>query len=310
MKQYFIGILCSALYMTCAFSCKKDSTVETPTPIPAPTPTPPTSPKLIFKFRFDSTQARLNAFGAPSIIPTGNAAISPVFNKMCAHYIELAPSAYTLLGTGSILYHAPETNIGGSTAIDFSKSIVKGQEEEFFSINLKDIAPGTYQWLRVSLAYQNYDIKYKSGTIYGTGTIASFIGYNTYITNYVIKNQTVAVNANKLQGYWGFETNVNGFLYNTSGQAPAGATTVPNPISATSPIPAGSCVVTGAFISNTGITKPLVISGNETSDIVITVSVSTNKSFEWQDTNPDGYFEPSAGENVVDMGVRGMIPIW
>jgi hypothetical protein len=62
--------------------------------------------------------------------------------------------------------------------------------------------------------------------------------------------------------------------------------------------------VTGAFAA------PLVITGNETEDIVITVSLSTNNSFEWQD-NGDGIFEPGppANDVVVDMGVRGMIPI-
>jgi hypothetical protein len=310
MKQSCFYILSLILFLSFSSSCKKDATVDATASLTAPTPTPIYEPKLIFKFKFDSTQARLNAFGQPSEIPAGNMAFSPIFNKMSAHYIELAPGANTQLGAGSVLYHAPETSAGGSTAIDFSKSAVKAQNEEFFSIKLKDITPGTYQWLRVSLAYQNYDIKYKSGTIYGTGTIASFIGYNTHITNYVIKTQTIAVNENKLQGYWGFETNVNGIIYTTSGQSPAGATTVPNPISFTSPIPFGSCVVTGAFVGNSGATKPLVLSGNETSDVIITVSLSTNKSFEWQDTNPDGYFEPSAGENVVDMGIRGMIPIW
>jgi hypothetical protein len=69
-------------------------------------------------------------------------------------------------------------------------------------------------------------------------------------------------------------------------------------------------VVTAAFIGNNGTAKPLVITGNESSDIIITVSLSTNKSFEWQDITPDGYFEPAAGDAVVDMGIRGMKPIW
>jgi len=293
-------------------ACKKKEENEPVTPItPTPTPTPtPADARLIFKFKFDSTQVRLNGFGQPSVIPSGNAALSPVFNKMGAHYIELAQNALTQLGAGRVLYHAEETSVGGATAIDLSKSVHKGQNEEFFSIKLKDITPGTYEWLRVSLAYQNYDIRYKNGAIFGTGTIASFIGYNTYITNYNIKTQNIVVNSNKLQGYWGFETTVSGFNYTTSGQAPPGATTVPNPISSTSPIPAGSCVVTAAFIGSTGSAKPLIITGSETSDIVITVSLSTNKSFEWQDVSADGYYEPAAGDMVVDMGIRGLLPIW
>jgi hypothetical protein len=79
---------------------------------------------------------------------------------------------------------------------------------------------------------------------------------------------------------------------------------VPNPIFATSPIPQGSCVVTGAF------TQPLVITGNETQDIVVTLSLSTNNSFEWVDSTPDGKWQPEVNEQVVDMGLRGLIPSW
>lgn len=310
-RNIIVFILCSSFQFAIE-GCKKKEIEDPQTPVtPTPTPTPtPVDARLIFKFKFDSTQIRLNAFGQPSVVPNGNAALSPIFNKMGAHYIELAQNAMTQLGAGRVLYHAEETSAGGSTAIDFSKSVLKGQNEEFFSLKLKDITPGTYEWLRVSLSYQNYDIRYKSGAIYGTGTIASFIGYNTYISNYNIKTQNVAVNANKQQGYWGFETNVAGMNYTSTGQAPPGATTVPNPIASTSPIPAGSCVVTAAFVGSNSIAKPLVITGNETSDIVITVSLSTNKSFEWQDVTPDGYFEPAAGDAVVDMGIRGMRPIW
>jgi hypothetical protein len=61
--------------------------------------------------------------------------------------------------------------------------------------------------------------------------------------------------------------------------------------------------VTGAFA------QPLVITGNETEDIVITLSLSSNQSFEWQDGNGNGIFEPGLPEAVVDMGLRGLIPI-
>jgi hypothetical protein len=36
--------------------------------------------------------------------------------------------------------------------------------------------------------------------------------------------------------------------------------------------------------------------------------MSTNQSFEWIDGNANGKWEPSKGESVVDMGLRGMIP--
>jgi hypothetical protein len=126
----------------------------------------------------------------------------------------------------------------------------------------------------------------------------------------VIKSQTQTVNANKLQGYWGFETNVLGTFFTMSGQTPPSSTTVVNPNFANSPIPAGSCLVTGQFVNSTGSNAPLTITGAEDHDIIITVSLSTNNSFEWKENNNDNYFQPSAGDTVVDMGLRGMIPKW
>jgi hypothetical protein len=267
----------------------------------------PAEPQMVFKFKFDSTQVRLNNFGQPQSIPSNHRAQNPRFNKMSAHYIELAPNALTALGNGAILYTAAQTTTGGSTAIDFSQAISVGEGEVFFSLPLSSVPAGDYEWIRVSLAYQNYDIDYRvnSPVVYdGTGTIASFIGFNTYISNYLIKTQTVTVNANKLQGYWGFETTVPGFpAYVINGQAPPGATTVPNPINSTSPIPAGSCVVTGPF------STPLHITGQETEDVVITLSLSTNGSFEWIESGNNSLYEPLDGDTVIDMGVRGLIPI-
>lgn len=258
-------------------------------------------PKLIVKFKFDPNQVRLNNLGQPSSVSLGNAAQSPIFNSISAHYFELAPNAYTQLGQGAVLYHAAETDIGGTTAIDFSQSIIVSEDEAFLSIPLSQIPQGSYEYVRVSLSYQNYGIKVLNNGLEYNGTLASFVGYNTYLTTHYIGNNAFPVNGNELQGYWAFA--LNDFPYATSGQS-AGVTTVPNPIAATSPIPQGSCVVTGAFANN------LVINGNETSDVEVTLSLSINNSFEWEEVNFDGKYEPSAGENVVDMGLRGLIPTY
>lgn len=305
MKKLTAPILFLAVIIT-LFSCKKEKEKDD-------------SPRLVLKFKFDSTQLRLNNIGQPQGIPPGNAAQNPVFNKMSAHYIELAQNATTALGGGAVIYFAPETTAGGPNAIDFERSFFAGDNQLFFSAPLKGLTPGDYGWLRVSLAYQNFDVKFYVDTVVTTPagpvtikqefptTVAGFIGYNTYIKNLLIKTQSIPVNANKLQGFWAFETMVNfgGVTYPfiSSGQAPPGATTVPNPIFATSPIPAGSCVVTAAFTPG-----KLVITGNETSDIVVEVSLSTNKSFEWTEVVADGKWEPAKGEGVKDMGIRGMIP--
>jgi hypothetical protein len=299
MQFRFMSLLAVAALFV---SCKKEDTANNSTA------------KLIFKFKFDSTQTRLNNIGQPAAIAVGNGAQSPIMNKMSVHYIELAPGALTLLGKGTVVYKATETSAGGNTAIDFEKSAFAGNNEVFYELPIKDIAVGEYEWVRISLAYQNADVKYRVDTnINGiainqevTGTIAGFIGFNTYIKNYTIKNQSIALNSNKAQGYWGFETTLSGGGFNlpfkTDGQAPAGATTVVNPLFATSPIPAGSCVVTASFEPG-----KLKITGTETKDITIEASFSTNKSFEWTDLIPNNKWEPLKGELVKDMGIRGLI---
>lgn len=284
-------VLLAALCCVVFFSCKK----EEPDPYTPSTTAP--APRLIFKFKFDSLQARLDAFGNPVAVPGNHSAQSPVFHGMSAHYIELAPSATTLLGGGHVLYHAPETSIGGGPAIAFDSSVVVGQGQTFYSIPISQVSAGSYQYLRVSLAYQNYDVKLRANSINFTGRVASFIGFNTYISTYSPNTIPITINGNKAQGYWAFEA----FSQVTQGQAPPGATTVVNPIWNTSPIPSGSCVVTAAFPSS------LVITGNETQDIVIEVSLSTNNSFEWVEHSTPNIYEPLDGDTVVDMGVRGMV---
>lgn len=275
-------------------------------------------PKLIFKFRFIPTQVRLNNLGQEAAMPAGHAGQNPFMRKMSAHYLELAPNAYTQVGAGNVLYKAPETTAGGSTAIDFSQAITAGHDEEFYSLSLSELSPGTYEYLRVSLAYQNYVVKMNldstfvvNGTNYPINqefdcTVASFVGFNTYITSYNVKNRGFTVNANKKQGYWGFESEMDiyGNIYQIleQGQAPEGATTVVNPLNSTSPIPAGSCLVTGKFEDK------LEITGKEKDDIIVYVNLSTNKSFEWEDLNGNGKWDPTKGEKIVDMGLRGLIP--
>lgn len=276
--------------------------------------------KLAFKFIFDPNQARLNNIGQPASIPAGNAAQTPEFREMSVHYIELAPSAFTLLGAGAIVYQGEETSKGGEKAVDFDKAAKGANGQLFAKINLKDLPPGTYEWVRASVTYQNYDIRFNINNVpvvgnlsQQKGTVASFVGFNTYISSVTPRSKPFAVNDNKRQGFWVFETNLDApyATYNQlySGEAPAGATTVVNPLFDTSPIPAGSCVVTGKFPT------PLVITGKESSDITLTLSFSVNNSFEWKDSNGNGQLDFYADgvtppEKIVDMGLRGLLPSW
>ena len=253
---------------------------------------------LIIKFKFDATQQRLNNLGQPATIPAGNAAQSPIFSKMSANYIEFAPNATTLLGEGEIVYRGSETTQGGNLEIDFQAAQFAGNDEVFVTIPLDEVALGTYNWVRVSLAYQEGSINFLQNGNDITGTLASFVGYNSYVTNFDVNGNTFSINENKLQGFWAFEA----LGFTTQGQAPAGATTVPNPLFDSSPVPQGSCVVTGQFQNE------FTITGEETEDVVVTLSFSVNNSFEWTEINADGKYEPSIGEQPVDMGLRGLIP--
>ncbi|WP_222983346.1 hypothetical protein [Flagellimonas meishanensis] len=262
---------------------------------------PINGPRLIFKFKFNPLQERLDNFGRSQPIPEGHAAQTPLFNQMGAHYIELAEKNDIPAYNGTQVYESPMTNKGGSEAIDFDQALYAGNNQIFYETDIKNVVPGVYQYLRISLSYQNYSIQFRAENQEFTGTIASFVGANTYIGSYPVKNQTVTVNGNKLQGYWAFETDIPNIPV-IEGQAPANATTVPNPISEFSPIPPGSCLVTGVFET------PFEITGDETNDVIIECSISINQSFEWVDNNGNGTFEPTEGDIVVDMGVRGLIP--
>ena len=273
-----------------------------------------------FSFEIDSLQPRLDNFGNPSTIEAGHATQTPVFDLLSVHYIEISQDEFTPFKEGSVLYLAPETDAGGDGAIDFDSSIVAAPGAEFLKVNLERLVPGTYKYVRVSVAYQQYKVNYDVNNVpvvgalpNQTGAIASFIGYRTYIRDLQIENLSTPIFANKLQGFWGFETLFTGDLagYNAiySGQSAAGATTVVNPIDATSPVPAGSCVITGAFA------EPLVIEGDEEGSLYISLSFSNNQSFEWIDTNDNGKWDvdaaaPENTEAVTDMGLRGLIPSW
>ena len=87
-------------------------------------------------------------------------------------------------------------------------------------------------------------------------------------------------------------------------------TTVVNPVAQSLiGLPANSCLIQGK------LNKPLVITGNETADINTILSFSTNKSFEWTDSNRNQKLDfdvqtPANNEKVVDMGLRGLIATW
>ncbi len=279
--------------------------------------------KLQFQFAFDSTQTRLNSLGLPAGVAAGNGAQSPKFRKCAVHYIELAQDSLTWVGTGAVLYRGDEVTTGGTAAIDFSKISVAAAGQIFKEFAFKNIPKGTYKWIRVSAAYQNFDVKYNivntgypapfNQFLNQTGTVGAFIGFNSYIQSYTPLNHTFTVNANKGQGYGGFESTINTgapapysqYTHTSTWQGQSGFTTVVNPARLAIGVPIGSCLISAK------LDKPLVVTGNETADVMTTLSFSTNKSFEWIDRNGNGKLDfdgttPANSDQVIDMGLRGL----
>ncbi len=272
--------------------------------------------ELVFELKLDPAQERLNNFGQPSTIPANHAAQTPVFREMGIHYLELLPESSTTYGSGTIVYKSPETNAGGNKAIDFEQLELSKNGDQFAKIKLSDLPPGTYKWIRASVAYQAYDIKFNISDLPSIGAlnqqigvVNSFLGYNTYIKNIQPRSKMLTVNGNRLQGFWVFESDLppqyTPFNKVFFGQAPGGATTVVNPLFQSNPVPAGSCVVTGQLV------EPLVITGQEQDDIVLVLSFSINKSLEWVDENDNNELDfygtgNTPNEQIVDMGIRGL----
>jgi hypothetical protein len=289
-----VWLICTGL-LCLLVGCQKDE------------PITQNDPALVFTMAFDAQQARLDNLGNPSVVATGNAAQTPDMANMAVHYIELAPTATTQLGEGVVVYNSPSTTQGGATAIDMGKLNYVGNGQTYARVALQNIPPGTYEYVRVSLAYQEGTLALHvpgtaAGDLNGTGRLRSFLGYNNYVGSVAQGGQTIAVNANRTQGFWAFYVDLSPH-YTQLDTGQSAGTTVVNPIAGTSPIPAGSCVVTGRF------DPPLVITGREAGDVTIETRFSINNSFEWDDPNGNGLWEPTLGEEPVDMGVRGLIPV-
>src|SRR5690554_2691930 len=146
--------LAFVLSITVHFSCKKNE--------PEPTPQKKSEPKLIFGMKMNPNQQRVDAFGQPAIAPEGHGHQVPKFNGIAVHYIELSPNSYTQVGDGEVVYYGEETTAGGSSAIDFDKIKTVADGEEVFSIPLSKVAPKDYNYARVSVAYQNYDVDFRA----------------------------------------------------------------------------------------------------------------------------------------------------
>lgn len=269
--------------------------------------------QFIVRLKFDSTQARLNDLGQLSSPGAGTGAQCPVVKKMSIDYIELMPNANTVPGGGIVIYKANESTCGGAKAINFCKGYVIGENEVLVAVDLNTIPAGSYPWIRISIAYQELVVQAQSISTGKTGaTLAGFSGGLTYLSKTKIQNTvltpTLGGTGNKNRGYWMYYQDVFNTAYRLEGQAPHTTIVNSNPQAINT---SSLSYVYGQFVNSTTMnTEALVIGSNETNNREIILSLSTNKSIEWTEITNDGLFQPEIGENILDFGCRGLLPMF
>jgi hypothetical protein len=276
--------------------------------------------RVYFKIKFDPLQERLNNQGLSIGIGAGNAAQTPAINSIGIDGLEILKNAFSKVGEGSLLFSSPKTSAAGTPATDYSKLIIAKDGDIFLSIPVRDIVPGKYEWLRASVACQNFDLQINMINIPFVGNLpderaafTGFLGANNYITKYKIWEKDDVVNGNKGRGYWCLETKFN-IAFNSlntiyRGQMIDKNITFVNPISQSSPSTTGSADVVGRFET------PLSITGAESEDITVFITLSTNNMFEWEENiNRNGKWDINAQstngqpefEKIKDIGFRGL----
>jgi hypothetical protein len=171
---------------------------------------------LHFIIKIDPLQEKLGNNGLPASLRTDLAAQTPVINSIGFDGIELVQNDFTKFGQGVSVFSTLETTAGGEKAIDYQQVKLGKAGETLFSIPLKNISPGTYNWIRTSVTNQNFDVVFNmlnvpfaGNFLEERGTLASFTAPNNYISSYKVWDKTDSVKANKKQGYWCFETKLS-----------------------------------------------------------------------------------------------------
>ena len=263
----------------------------------------------------DPSGARLDWDGNSSEVAAGNIGITPdsVLN-IGIHYLELVQDANTAYKSGVIIYRSPETFQGGEIAIDFDSLLFLAPGTEIFNANLRKIPPGTYSYIRASVTCISYGITVDLDDVPGAGavnnvpaTMYSFLGYRTYIGSIQADTNDQEINANRALGFWLLETRQPEADWNKviQTQLNSNLVTVVNELSDSAPIPNSTAIITGVF------DEPLVITGEESDDLYLTLTFSVNKVIEVADANSDGTWDLNyqfnvLSEELMDHGLRSL----
>jgi hypothetical protein len=277
------------LAVTCIlFSCgKKDDDHR-------PIPKIPPYTHLTVRIHFDSLQDRLDNYGNISAVPVGHGAQSPAFNSVSIGFIELLTDSTIPYQEGINIYNGTLAINASDTGYTCCTNLLEDGSE--FQTNIDSpYIPGTFKYVRIYFVYENYNVSYFSnGAIY-QGAVAAFLSPKTLAYYYRIGDSTITGATVKLNGEWMLEVDTPG--YGTILQDRAAATQ-PNVLYNSLVPPSGGCIVTCRI-------DPELTLGDLDSR-TITLSISSNKCFEWTEHSDPNYFEPFNGDTIVDVGIRGV----
>jgi hypothetical protein len=301
--SYAFKITVLALLCACLGSCKKKPEAQ-----------------VHFIIKFDPLQERLNDKGVAVPIPTGRATQTPNLNQIGVECLEIAANANTPVNKGIPVFQSVLKSSGNETITDYAQLKMVKDGETIVSVPMSKLGVGKFEWVRLGVAYQNFDILFSMQEVPFAGnftdergSFAAFLSKSNYITTHTVATKSETINGNKPQGYWVFETKFPS-AYATlnrlfNGKIPDSTLTFVNPLHATAPLPTGSNLIVGRFDT------PLSITGQENQDITVTLTLSTNKSFEWEesilrngkwDSNAQANTGQPSVERVVDVGFRGL----
>jgi len=268
------------------FSCNKDKEI--------PDKSYPPSSHLVLKFKFDSLQDRLDNQGAISNVPIGFGGYSPDINLISIGLIELLTDSTTVFGNGYRIMSGNGATIANDTGYSCCWDAFDNDFQYTATLSANQ-TPNTFRWIRIYFTYENFNIKFLHQGIVYDGTVSAFLARKAFTNHFQIKDSIYNTYSVKTNGEWFLEVDTPGYgvvLHDTA------STTAPNVLYSSLLVPSGGCIVTCL------IDTPLYLGSSQTK--TITISMSTNKSFEWVDHSDPAFFEPFDGDTIVDVGIRGL----
>ncbi len=277
------------IYFALLISCRTENEDDS-----RPEPVFPPSAELTITIKFDPLQDRLDSFGVPNPIPIGHEALSPNINGMKIGFIELLSDSIIPYNDGLKLLQSNIVYNASDTGYKCCSDLIPNNFIYETSIS-STLIPDTFKYIRIYFVYENLDISYKFNNNIYAGSVAAFLAPKALTFNYQISDSAFNSYSLKTNGQWYFEVDTPGFGTILSGDA---LTTQPNILYNSNPVPSGGCIVTCPITPFLFLDKPDSIS--------ITISISTNKSFEWIEHSDPAFFEPFDGDTIVDVGIRGI----